>query len=135
LLKVAKKMSDLLTVGDLIITRFPSQNPQGREQEGIRPALIVGFPHNIGVPRFPLIFVAPLTTYLRQSWAIASLDLYPKLSRGQGNLPRNSIILLDQIRAIDLSRIDRYLGTLTTEEYQPIFSSIQKMLLFDFSQP
>jgi mRNA interferase MazF len=128
-------MSDLLAVGDILITGFPSQNPQGREQEGIRPALIVGFPQNIGVPRFPLVFVAPLTTDRSQNWAIASPDLYPKLSTGQGNLPRNSIILLDQIRAIDLNRIDRYLGSLTTGEYQPIFSSIQKMLFSDFSQP
>lgn len=46
-------MSDLLAIGDLVIARFPKQNPQGREQEGIRPGLIVGFPQNIGVPRFP----------------------------------------------------------------------------------
>ena len=127
-------MPDLLAVGDLVIARFPNQNPQGREQEGIRPCLIVGFPQNIGVPRFPLIFVIPLTTDRNQSWAIASPYLYPKLTSGQGNLPHNSIILLDQFRAIDLNRIDRYLGSLTTEEYQPIFSSLQKMLLFDLSQ-
>jgi mRNA interferase MazF len=121
-------MFDLLAVGDLVIARFPSQNPQGREQEGSRPALIVGFPQRIGIPRFPLALVAPLTTDRRQSWALASPELYPVLSMGQGNLPRNSIVLLDQIRAIDLNRLDRYLGTLTAEEYQRIFSSIQKML-------
>ena len=125
-------MSDLLAIGDLVIARFPSQKPQGREQEGIRPALIVGFPQKIGIPRFLLTLAAPLTTDRRQSWVLASPELYPKLSIGQGNLPRNSIVLLDQIRAIDLNRIYRYLGTLTIEEYQPIFSGIQTMLSPDF---
>jgi mRNA interferase MazF len=125
-------MSDLLAIGDLLIARFPSQNPQGRDQEGIRPALIVGFPHRIGIPRFLLTLVAPLTTDRRQSWVLASPELYPKLSISQGNLPRNSIVLLDQIRAIDLNRIDRYLGTLTIEEYQPIFSSIQTKVSTSF---
>lgn len=37
LLKVIKTMPNILAVGDIIITKFPSQNPQGREQEGIRP--------------------------------------------------------------------------------------------------
>lgn len=61
-------MSNLLAVRDIVIIKFPCQNPQGREQEGIRPGLIVGFPQKIGIPRFPLVFVAPLTTDRNQSY-------------------------------------------------------------------
>ncbi len=120
-------MSNLLAVRDIVIIKFPCQNPQGREQEGIRPGLIVGFPQKIGIPRFPLVFVAPLTTDRNQSWVIASPNLYPRISMGVANLPQNSVILLDQIRAIDLNRVVRYLGTLTVEQYQLILDSLQKM--------
>ena len=123
-------MSNNLAVRDIVIVRFPSQNPQGREQEGIRPALIVGLPQTLGNPRFALIFIAPLTTNRNQNWANASPSLYPPLSQGDANLPQNSLVLLDQIRAIDLNRLVRYLGTLTTEQYKPILHSLKK--IFDF---
>ncbi len=124
-LKVTKIMLNSLAIRDIIIVRFPCQNPQGREQEGIRPALIVGFPQAIGNPRYPLILVAPLTTNRLQSWAINSPNLYPQLSIGVANLPQNSLILLDQIRAIDLNRVVRYLGTLKIEQYQPILDHLK----------
>jgi mRNA interferase MazF len=37
-------MSDAIVVGDVVIARFPTQNPQGREQEGIRRALVIEVP-------------------------------------------------------------------------------------------
>jgi mRNA interferase MazF len=38
-----------LQFGDIVTVRFPTQNPQGREQEGYRPAIVVGFPNRLGV--------------------------------------------------------------------------------------
>ncbi len=32
-----------LKIGDIVTVSFPQQNPQGREQEGYRPAIVVGF--------------------------------------------------------------------------------------------
>lgn len=120
-------MPDSIVVGDIVIARFPTQNPQGREQEGVRPALVVGIPQRLGNPRFPLLLVAPMTSDRSQTWAINSPDLYPALAAGEAGLPQNSIILLDQVRAIDLNRIVRYLGSLSSEQYQPILNSLQIM--------
>lgn len=88
-------MSDSLTVRDIIIARFPTQNPQGREQEGIRPALVIAVPQRLGIPRFPWLIVAPMTSDKKQNWAVTSPDLYPKLAAGEAGLPDNSIVLLD----------------------------------------
>ena len=125
-------MPDPIVVGDLVIARFPTQNPQGREQFGVRPALVVGVPQRLGIPRFPLLIVAPMTSDRSQTWAVASPDLYPTLAGGEAGLPQNSIILLDQVRAIDLNRIVRYLGSLSSERYQPILNSFQ--IMFHYPQ-
>jgi mRNA interferase MazF len=121
-------MSNPFIVRDILIVRFPLHNPQGREQEGIRPALVVGVPQKLGISRFSTLIVAPITTDKRQPWSSTSSNLYPKLTSGQGGLPKDSIILLDQIRAIDLNRIVRYLGTLKLEDYQPILNSLNNLL-------
>ena len=118
-------MSDPIVFGDVVIARFPTQNPQGREQEGIRPALIIGVPQKLGVPRFPLIIVAPMTSDRSQTWAVTSPNLYPKLAGGEAGLPQHSIVLLDQVRAIDVNRIVRYLGSLSSDRYRLILNSLR----------
>lgn len=120
--------SNPFDIGDIIIVKFPLHNPQGKEQEGIRPAVVIGIPQKVGNSRFPIILVAPMTTEKGQMWASSSPNLYPKLFEGQAGLPKASIILLDQIRAIDLKRVVRYLGTLKPVEYQFIFTNIQKII-------
>ena len=117
-------MPDLIVIGDVVIASFPTQNPQGREQEGIRPALIIGIPQKLGIPRFPLIIVVPMTSDRAQSWAVTSPTLYPKLASGEAGLPQNSIILLDQIRAIDSNRIFPF-GELSSDRYRSILHSLQ----------
>ncbi|MBD2514465.1 type II toxin-antitoxin system PemK/MazF family toxin [Nostoc sp. FACHB-973] len=117
-----------LQFGDIVTARFPQQNPQGREQEGYRPAIVVGFPNRLGIPRFSLIIVIPITTDKGQTWALTSPDLYPRFAPGVAGLSSPSIILLDQIRVIDVSRIVDYRGSLTPDEYQPILIGLQRMI-------
>ena len=52
----------ILQIGDVITAKLPSQNPSGREQEGYRPAIVVGLPSRLGRLHFPLVFVVPMTT-------------------------------------------------------------------------
>ncbi len=117
-----------LQFGDVVTASFPQQNPQGREQEGYRPAIVVGFPNRLGIPRFSLIVVIPITTDKGQTWALASPDLYPRFGAGVAGLSSPSIILLDQIRVIDVNRIVDYRGSLTPDEYQPILIGLQRMI-------
>lgn len=117
-----------LKIADIITARFPEQKPQGREQEGYRPAIVVGVPNFIGQLRFQVIIVVPMTTYKNQSWVDNSPDLYPVFPSGIANLKSPSIALLDQIRAIDAQRIINYRGSLTSEQYKPIASGLKQMM-------
>jgi mRNA interferase MazF len=116
-----------LKIGDIVTARFPEQKPQGKEQEGYRPAIVVGFPDVLGRLRFQVIIVAPMTTYKNQPWADNSPNLYPVFSANIAGLKSTSIVLLDQIRSIDVTRIVNYRGSLTTEEYQVIEDGLKKV--------
>ncbi|MCY7285669.1 MAG: type II toxin-antitoxin system PemK/MazF family toxin [Cyanobacteria bacterium CAN_BIN43] len=116
-----------LQLGDVVTANFPEQMPKGREQQGYRPAIVVAIPDLFDIPRFPLIVVIPLTTDRGQEWAIASSHLYPRFLAGVAGLRSPSIALLDQVRALDISRVTAYRGSLSSEEYQPILSGFQRM--------
>lgn len=51
-----------LEIGDVVSALFPMHHPGGREQEGYRPAVVVGLPEFAGTPRFGVLIVAPMTT-------------------------------------------------------------------------
>lgn len=102
--------SRLLAVRDVVVAQLPQQNPQGHEQQGYRPAIVVGLPTRLGSPRFSVVIVAPLTTDRGQEWSSAAPNLYPQLSVGIGGLKSPSIVLLDQVRALDISRIVSFKG-------------------------
>jgi mRNA interferase MazF len=118
----------ILQIGDVVTAKFPSQNPSGREQEGYRPAIVVGIPSRLGKLRFPLVFVVPMTTDRGQEWAEINPNLYVRFSAGIAGLKSPSIALLDQVRAIDLSRIVAYRGSLTPQQYTAITESLQKIM-------
>lgn len=121
-------VSSLLQPGDVVIALFPEHLPPGHEQQGVRPAVVVGFPEKIGTPRFPVVLVTPLTTYRGQTWAARSPHLYPSIQAGTAGLPMDSLVLLDQVRTLDQHRIRERLGTLPAELYQPIREALREML-------
>jgi mRNA interferase MazF len=86
--------SHILQIGDVITVQFPEQSPQGREQEGYRP-IVVGLPSRLGALRFPLIFVAPMTTDRGQKWIKNSPVLYVRFDAGIAGLKTSSVVLLD----------------------------------------
>jgi mRNA interferase MazF len=113
---------------DVITALFPSHRPQAHEQEGYRPAIVLGVPSKLGTPRYDMVLVVPLTTDHNQSWANAAFDLYPRLKAGIGNLPNDSIVLMEQIRALHTSRMQRYVGQLSKSEFAPIRRVLLKIL-------
>lgn len=121
---VRMRSPDLLECGDVVIVALPTHTPRGREQQGTRPAVVVGVPW--GEVRYPMLIIAPLTTQTG-SWALNNPSLYPSLEVGTGGLTKFSIVLLDQVRALDVSRVLAYLGTLTPQQYAPI---LQGLMLF-----
>jgi mRNA interferase MazF len=116
-----------LSVGAVVLVAFPISDPRGREQEGKRPAIVVGLP--IGEARYPMVVVVPMTT-ATGPWVDRNPDLYHRLSAGTAGLTRDSVVLLDQVRSIDATRITGYLGSLTAEQYQPIEIALKQLFRF-----
>lgn len=117
-----------LVPGDVVLAFFPRHEPPGHEQEGPRPAIVVGIPDTLGHPRFPTVFLVPLTTDHGQEWAALSPALYPRLSAGTASLPRDSLALLDQARALTLARVISRIGALPLASLRPIQDSLHRML-------
>jgi mRNA interferase MazF len=115
-------MSKPLAIGDIITARFPVHTPAGHEQEGLRPALVVGIPDNVAKPRFAMVWVAPITTDRQQAWA--NSDLYPKLSSSITGLTSDSIVLLEQVRSLDAQRVGKYVSSLSQATYESIARSL-----------
>ncbi len=116
-----------LQIGDVVSALFPLHRPGGREQEGYRPAVVVGLPELAGMPRFGVLIVAPMTTDRGQEWAKRSPELYPRYPEGTANLRSPSVCLPDQVRALDVGRVRSYRGTLSKEEYSPIRKGLAKI--------
>lgn len=108
--------------------RFPVHNPHGHEQEGYRPAVVVGLPERLGPPRFKMVLVAPLTTDRGGAWSKSAL--YPRLAAGIGGLPNDSLVLLEQTRALGTDRMARYLGQLTEAQYGPVKQRLARVCAF-----
>ncbi|MEM9163281.1 MAG: type II toxin-antitoxin system PemK/MazF family toxin [Cyanobacteria bacterium P01_F01_bin.4] len=119
-------MNRSLQKGDIVLVSLPKHTPSMHEQQGIRPAVIVGIPP--GETRYLLVFVAPLTTQIGK-WVEMNPTIYPVLPSGIGNLTQTSVVLLDQIRAVDVQRIVRYLGSLSEEDYSPIAVGIGQIFM------
>ena len=118
-----------LAPGDVLLARLPQLVPPGTEQSGIRPVVVVALPDTLGVPRYPIIVAAPMTTQLKE-WVTASPALYPVLERGAGGLTRRSAVMLDHLRGVDAMRVVRPLGQLTDDEYRPIKTGLERMFGF-----
>jgi mRNA interferase MazF len=123
-------MMRALQFGDVLNIRLPSQNPQGREQEGMRPAIVVGLPEQVGKPRFPVIFVVPVTSDRGQDWATVAPLLYLRFPAGSGGLRSASIGLLDQLRCVDVKRIVDFRGSLSPEECERLRQALQQIFGF-----
>jgi mRNA interferase MazF len=93
--------------GDIILCDF---NPViGTEQSGIRPAVIIQIDRANAAS--PHTIVAPLTSRIRKSL----LPSHVFVPIGIANLTQDSVILCEQIRVIDKSRIIRVIGYLDRE--------------------
>jgi mRNA interferase MazF len=93
--------------GDIILCDF---NPViGTEQSGIRPAVIIQIDRANAAS--PHTIVAPLTSRIRKSL----LPSHVFIPIGVANLTQDSVILCEQIRVIDKSRIIRVIGHLDRE--------------------
>lgn len=78
----------------------------GSEQGGVRPVLIIQ--NNVGNRYSPTIIAAAITSKLCK----AKLPTHIEVREGQFGLPKDSVILLEQLRTLDKRRLREKLGTL-----------------------
>jgi len=79
----------------------------GSEQGGIRPVLVVQ--NDIGNKYSPTIIAAAVTSKLNK----AKLPTHIELSSKEYGLEKDSVVLLEQIRTIDKSRLKDKIGELS----------------------
>ncbi len=114
-------------IGWVLRVHLEKRVPGGHEQEGVRPVVVVGLPAKIGKPRYPMLIVVPLTTDRTAKWSECSPVLYPKISAGTGGIQKDSLALLDQIRAVDVSRVVGKAGELSETEMKSLLNGIKNL--------
>ena len=97
---------------------FASLNPiVGSEQDGERPVVVVQ--NNLANKHSPTIIVVPITTVLKKM----ELPTHIPINKNRF-LKKDSMILVEQIRAIDKKRLKAYLGHLKPEQMKLVDSAI-----------
>ncbi|MCM8900984.1 type II toxin-antitoxin system PemK/MazF family toxin [Caldicoprobacter algeriensis] len=91
----------------------------GSEQGGVRPVLIVQ--NDIGNKYSPTVIVAAITSQINK----AKLPTHVELSASEYGLPKDSVILLEQIRTIDKKRLREKICTLSSEVMEKVNEALQ----------
>ena len=85
----------------------------GSEQGGIRPVVILQ--NNVGNRYSPTVIAAPITSRRK-----TNLPTHVSINRQVDKLRCNSVILMEQIRTIDKSRLMDRIGVLNDYEMQQV---------------
>ncbi len=86
----------------------------GSEQGGVRPVLIVQ--NNVGNRHSPTVIAAAITSKQDRS----GLPTHIGLKAGVAGLPKDSVVLLEQIRTLDKNRLREKAGQITPELQQQV---------------
>jgi len=110
--------------GDIIFVDLPfSPGGMGREQMGLRPALIVH--DNATNDIMPVVMVIPFTTQLNALRYPHTIRVEP--SRGNG-LSQISVLMVFQLRAIDRLRLRNKIGCLEEDLLTRVDIEIRNLL-------
>lgn len=101
----------------------------GCEQGGIRPILIVQ--NDIGNRYSPTVIVAAITSRIEKN----PLPTHIRLCSQQYGLRQNSLVLLEQVRTIDRSRLREYIGHLNDLHMQQVNEALAVSFGLDTLMP
>ena len=96
----------------------------GSEQGGIRPIIVLQ--NDVGNKYSPTVIAAATTSRLTK----AKLPTHIELPRDNTPMPKDSVVLLEQIRTIDKSRIKEKIGELPPDVMQRINDALLVSLGF-----
>ncbi|MGF7184279.1 mRNA interferase MazF [Desulfitispora alkaliphila] len=107
----------LIKRGDVFYAQL---NPVvGSEQGGLRPVLIVQ--NNIGNQYSPTTIVSAITSQISK----AKLPTHIELKAHESGLEKDSVILTEQIRTIDKSRLTEKITTLNEETIKRVDKALE----------
>lgn len=105
---------------------FANLNPVvGSEQGGVRPVLILQ--NDTGNKYSPTTIVAAVTSRHKR----ARLPTHVPLAAREGPLDKDSVVLLEQVRTIDKSRLKEKIGKLSPEELAEVQDALKLSLGFE----
>ena len=84
----------------------------GSEQGGVRPVLVVQ--NDVGNKYSPTVIAAAVTSRIDK----AKLPTHIELSAHEYGLPKDSVVLLEQIRTLDKTRLKERIGQVSAEKME-----------------
>lgn len=91
----------------------------GSEQGGVRPVLVIQ--NDIGNKYSPTIIIAAITSQINK----AKLPTHVEITGQEYGLPKDSVILLEQIRTIDKKRLREKIGRFDKEMMQYVDDALR----------
>ncbi|GIK71944.1 MAG: mRNA interferase [Chloroflexota bacterium] len=91
---------------------------RGSEQGKVRPALVIQ--NDIGNRYSPTVIVAAITSGSR-----VHFDVNVPIKAPEGGLTNDSVVLLNQIRTVDKSRLGRYWGRVSAQTMEQVDEAIK----------
>lgn len=116
-----------LGIRDVVLANFPQHSPPGHEQEGLRPAIIIGWSD----AHYPMVRLLPTSTLIdektgiKREWSDDFPEIFPVFPKGTGGLERDSILLANQTRWLGRDRIVDHYGSLTVREYAVVANALR----------
>jgi len=95
---------------------------RGHEQAGTRPVLIIQ--NDIGNQYSSTTIVAAITSWIDKK----RLPTHVEVSAEESGLPRDSVILLEQIRTLDKERLIEKMGELLSQRMKEVNWALHKSL-------
>lgn len=107
-----------IRIGDIF---YADLNPvKGSEQSGIRPVLIIQ--NDIGNKYSPTVIGVPITTSIKRT----NLPTHVPILSSSTDIPKDSIILVEQMRTLDKSRLKSKIGRLDKACLNKVKEAIKK---------
>ena len=90
----------------------------GSEQGGVRPVLIIQ--NDAGNLHSPTVIIAAITTRRKKQY----MPVHVPISAAESGLPADSVVLTEQVRTLEKTRLSQYLGHLN----EPAMARIDRAL-------
>ena len=94
----------------------------GSEQGGVRPVRIIQ--NDAGNLHSPTVIIAAITTRRKKQY----MPVHVPITAGESGLPADSVVLTEQVRTLEKSRLTKYLGHLPEDAMARIDAALMRSI-------